>query len=788
MGCGKSSIAFHSVMALEQTEKFDVMIISNQDDIFKYAITDKMQLFLIDDVFGQYSVSDYKSLWWKHNAQFVQNILQQNDNLKLIMTSRLHILNLVNPKLPTFCHLNLISEDLALTFTERKMIGRQYLQDDIIDNIGEKVIMSDSFFPALCAKVPSENKENIIDYFTLPVEYICSETINMRKSGDLFYLSLTILIIFDNKVKKDFFNESSHQYDKMLHFLSKEIGFNRQPLKSLLFSHYIALKDSYVFEKKEYFECLHENLFNSLVLSIGPCMLHSLIVYGESSFLNERTVLETAGGYHPKLTIVIPNELQNMYFERMLSDIKSGNHDFLKSHEHSLKGFRESFITYLQTHLKEGELKKSSHASTVLHVVSSEGFVDYVEFSLGLEKNIVNQKDNLGQTALHKACINGHITVATVLLNKGATIDTSDNNKRTALDIACAKNLTDLVKLLLSRGAHIRQNQSDLRSSLHIVCSNGNKELAELLLEKKAKVNDQDSHGQTPLHLACKKRHIDIVELLVNYKPDLNILDDKYRTALYIAVDENDINIVNGLLELNPKLDIFTEEGRVALHCACQHGSVEITKMLIIKEANINIGDKQGSTPLYVACKNGHLNVVKLLLSFNANVHIRNAIRNTPLLIACENKFTEIVKLLLNKQADANCKNDAQMTPLLTACISDQMEIVSLLMAHEASVNEPDKTLRTPLFLACLNGNCHLAAELLKSKPCVNKTNNAGLTPLHIACMQKRKDLVLLLIDSGADIQKKDEKGVTPLEIASLSGNKCIKNALINKLNLNLNV
>lgn len=788
MGCGKSSTAFYIAMAFGETMDYDVVIFSNPDDIFKYGFEDKKQIFLIDDVFGKYSVSDYNSMWWNHHGKFVQNnILNKNKDLKLIMTSRLHIFLTVNPKQPTFCHLDFTSEDLVLTLIERKMIGKCYLRDDIIDDIGQDVIMSNSFFPALCANVRAENEENIIKYFTLPVSYISSETINMRTSGDLFYLALTILLIFNNKVKKDFFNEGSRQFDEMLKFLSKEIGFDRQPSKPFLHSRFIALKRSYVLENSEYFECLHINLFNALVLSIGSCIVRTLIVYGESSFLNERTCLETSGEDYPNLRIVIPKELQDMYFDRILSDMKLGKHNLYKGHQHSSVGFRQSCIEHLKKFLNKDDLIKGSHHGTkVLHVVSAEGFADYVEFFLGLKNTLVNLKDDYGQTALHKACMHGHTHVAKILLSNHASIDLTDNNNETALYIACKKNKIETVKYLLSSGANIKPKNCDLKSPLHVACLHGNKEIAKFLLENKAKVNvnDQDTNNYTPLHLACVNGRAKVVELLVQYKLDklnINLVDYENKTAMYIAAEQGNPDIVRLLMGLSPNLDIATNSGRVALHCACEYGYEEIARLLIEHKADINIDDTAGCTPLHIACENGHLRIVELLLHDNTNVNVRNKLRNTPLLIACEKGNTEIVKFLLKNGADTNCKSNENMTPLYKACANDQTDIVSLLLKHEALIDEPNENLQTPLFRACLKGNYNVVNELLRNGASVNKSNINGLTPLHEACIDKREDIVMLLLNSDADIEKEDKEGVTPLEIAYKSGNTCILDALLLK-------
>ncbi|CAG2236460.1 unnamed protein product [Mytilus edulis] len=412
----------------------------------------------------------------------------------------------------------------------------------------------------------------------------------------------------------------------MLKFVSKELGYEKKTSKQLLLLHLIALTGSYVREKDFSFECLNVDFFNALACCIGPSIMYSILRYGSMSFIIERVHPEISSGHYPNLTIVIPKSLLEIYFERVLVQIETGSFDFFMGNQHVLAECRESFITYLKRNVRNGVLKTSIRATMVLHVVSTEGYEEYVHFFIGIDKNLVNQQDSNGQTALHKACIKGHVNIAKLLLDNGANIDIHDNNYKTALDIACDSGLNDtcLVDFLLSRKAKIGPKLTDFRTALHVACERNRFDLAELLLKYKASVNEQDYRQYTPLHLACKNGHVDIVELLMEHKPKLNLFDFKGRTALF--------------------------------YCACEQGSFEIAEMLLINKAIVDFDDKEGSTPLYAACKNGNLKVAKLLLLNKANPNKRNAFRNTPILIACEKNHIEIVKLLLVYEVDVNCK------------------------------------------------------------------------------------------------------------------------------------
>ncbi|XP_052076733.1 serine/threonine-protein phosphatase 6 regulatory ankyrin repeat subunit C-like [Mytilus californianus] len=754
-GCGKSSLAFHTALKLEETLGFDFMIISNPDDFLRYASEDKKQIFLIDDAFGKYYVSTYDTIWWIRQDESINHLLKRNINLRLLMTSRLSIYRSVKRQQMKvrFCLLNLISKEVALTFEERQMIGRCYLQDDMIDNLSEDVVSTYSFFPMLCGIFNIYSKENIVDYFTNPVQYIKTEIENFLETPDLFCLALAVLIVFDNDVKKNIFNDDNPTYDRLFMCISKEIGYTRYKSKTKLYSSFTALTDSYVSDQESSFACLHVNLFNALAFCIGPKIIHSILLYGTTAFIIDKMQLKTSCSHYPKFTIIIPNSLHASYLKRMLLDMKTASYNIFIGSQHLSAEFRQSYIAYMKKHLKKEDLRKGIDKTTVLHLVSAEGYTDYVEYFLDLDKQMVKELDKFEQTALHKTCMKGHLRVASLLLDKGIYIDQSDKDSKTALDIACDCGLIDMVDLLLSRHATIRQKTSDFSSPLHVACSKSNFKIAELLLKKNADVNQRDYNGYSPLHLACQK------------------------------------------------------------------GSIEIATMLITHRAIIDMEDLKGETSLHTACRNGHCKIAELLLVNRANANKRNLVRNTPILIACEKKHMEIIKLLLEYKADVNCKNKALLTPLHVAYRNNSTDIVLLLIKHGALVNEPDTNFQTPLFIACSKGyhivkgkiiengasittgnqndetplhvddnerNEETVKVLLNAGANVNQGDTYEITPIQLACKAQREEIVKLLINAGADVNKNDQNGITPLDMARKGGQNEILSLLLNaKVNVN---
>jgi ankyrin repeat protein len=87
-------------------------------------------------------------------------------------------------------------------------------------------------------------------------------------------------------------------------------------------------------------------------------------------------------------------------------------------------------------------------------------------------KVLVNQKEvpvnRPGWTPLHYACTNGHVDIATFLLDKGAAVDARSPNETTPLMMAIRAGNIQLARLLLDRGADIRLRNQQGYSAIDV--------------------------------------------------------------------------------------------------------------------------------------------------------------------------------------------------------------------------------------------------------------------------------------------------------------------------------
>ena len=171
-------------------------------------------------------------------------------------------------------------------------------------------------------------------------------------------------------------------------------------------------------------------------------------------------------------------------------------------------------------------------------------------------------------TPFTSAARNGHLTVATVLLDAGAA------GLRLAFKIASSWGQTPMVALLLDRGADIHDDGDE---ALRVSAFRGQLETTQLLLDRGA-----DVHAQNDLALRLCVRH------------------------------RNRLEMVRFLLDRGA--DVHAQ-GDEALRDVAEKGKPEMARMLLDRGADVHAG---GDLALYLAARRGHLQMVRLLLDRGA--------------------------------------------------------------------------------------------------------------------------------------------------------------------------
>ncbi|XP_010101516.2 ankyrin repeat-containing protein ITN1 [Morus notabilis] len=190
-----------------------------------------------------------------------------------------------------------------------------------------------------------------------------------------------------------------------------------------------------------------------------------------------------------------------------------------------------------------------------------------------------------------------------------------------------------------------------------------------LKYSNKEPVSKKNRSGFDPLHIAANQGHHAIVQVLLDHDPGLSkTIGPSNSTPLISAATRGHTAVVNELLSKDCTLvEISRSNGKNALHLAARQGHVEIVKALLDKDPQLaRRTDKKGQTALHMAVKGQSSEVVKLLLDADAAiVMLPDKFGNTALHVATRKKRAEIVnELLLLPDTNVNALSRDHKTAL----------------------------------------------------------------------------------------------------------------------------
>jgi ankyrin repeat protein len=168
----------------------------------------------------------------------------------------------------------------------------------------------------------------------------------------------------------------------------------------------------------------------------------------------------------------------------------------------------------------------------------------------------VNYQDDLGYTALMRACLNNHREIIfTLLPMNGIDTNVQSHSGYTALMVACWYGNREIVSALLHVDGVIVSLQSKYGdSALIYACMNGNREIASALLSVGGiQVNSiTKSRGYTALMWACFMRYPEIaLDLLLDRRVDRHIEGSNGDTALILAHKYSRPTVVTRIEEMD---------------------------------------------------------------------------------------------------------------------------------------------------------------------------------------------------------------------------------------------
>lgn len=209
-------------------------------------------------------------------------------------------------------------------------------------------------------------------------------------------------------------------------------------------------------------------------------------------------------------------------------------------------------------------------SKTLVHVSAEHGYHELLRLILDADKELMDAKTHDGETALHLACLNGHLKCVEMLIQKGSEISHSVKS--------------DTRRLTLNYDNQPIKECDFGGTPLHYAAWKGHLDILKCLLESnKSLVNKANRNGWYPLHIAAYLSHADCAEYLIkegaslhrkvpyfkcSYKSAFDIISCSFSdpTAFFMNlfdsyVEVNDFPINHPDCEVTFKFDVLMPKG-----------------------------------------------------------------------------------------------------------------------------------------------------------------------------------------------------------------------------------
>lgn len=259
------------------------------------------------------------------------------------------------------------------------------------------------------------------------------------------------------------------------------------------------------------------------------------------------------------------------------------------------------------------------------------------------------------RTPLHAACEQGHVRVADMLLDAGASMRRVDSEGQTGLMLAARNGREGVVAMLLDRGAKVDFVDNYARTALTHAAEGGHEDVMRVLIDAGAAVDKHDREGETALIKASIEGHVDAVSFLIQERAALNATNIGGMSALTFAAAEGHADVAEVLIAGRDQLtdrfegaDVGLKDdlGRTALFYGAMIRAEGVVELLIDRGIDVNAANSDGDTALIIASSDGNEKLVEMLLEAGASVRHKNTEGRSALMHAAERGHETVVEML----------------------------------------------------------------------------------------------------------------------------------------------
>jgi ankyrin repeat protein len=443
---------------------------------------------------------------------------------------------------------------------------------------------------------------------------------------------------------------------------------------------------------------------------------------------------------------------------------------------------RSSFkeFSYVSSLFKNDDIDLDlGQGMTPLHQASLLGHEGLVELMIRKYSPNLDKKDSVGGTPLLYTVRGGHESIAEILIDGGANVNSPDNFEQTPVQAAIGLvNYKTMLDLLVIRGGNINQQDIHGNTALHLAVQYGlTLDVIKTLITLGNDPNIRNSEGSIPLIYALTSNREDLISYLTPLS-DIFAVNQNNQSSVLLAMS-GDMALMESFFTPS-NLTLQDVEGNSALHYAATYPLDELTRekmiFMVNRGADPNVRNARGMTPLHSAIESFYWKTANTLISLGSDMYLSNNAGETALHMAFVRGSDFSMRFLTDGDNLLEESDLAGDSPLFHAIREFHLPLIGLLIKGGADINHLNNLGQTPIFAAVEENFLEAVELLLESGVTLMVKDSGGNTPMHFLVSKKEVNYLVgdLLLEGGLSLDSKNNKNMTPLhrgaESGSLSG------------------